>query len=552
MLGWYLRALWLSMHCRAPIARARTAVHGEYGLNSCGARPVPPSNLVAGGGNRATKARTEWTCGHSLFALVSAARSPWRSPASRPRPGNAQPAAAPGPAATAPARARKAVLDTYCVTCHNQRLRTAGLALDDLDVTRPGANAEVWERVIAQLRAGSMPPAGRPRPDAATYRRRGELARDATSIARGRRSPNPGRISAVHRLNRTEYNNAIRDLFALDLDVKSLLPGRRDRRRQLRQLRRRPHRFRRRTSSATCRSARQVTRLATGLPPTSPALETFEIPLHVVQDDRQSEDLPFGSRGGIAIRHDFPGRRRVSASRSGCAAVSGLPHGHGLAAAARRPARRQAAEAVHRRRRSAKGRPAAASYAGDGEPGFAGDPEWETYMQLGGDAGLEVRVPVEAGPRVVGVSFVRELWEPEGLPQPLQRGRVLTNDQIYMDYASVGSVQIGGPYQDGRRRRRTRRAAARSSSVSRRLRSDERACATKILSRMARLAYRRPVTNADVQTLLEFFDDGRRDGGSFDAGIQFALERMLVDPDFLLRVQRDPPARRRRRRPRIA
>ena len=95
----------------------------------------------------------------------------------------------------------------------------------------------------------------------------------------------------------------------------------------------------------------------------------------------------------------------------------------------------------------AKGRPAAASYAGDGEPGFAGDPEWETYMQTGGDAGLEIRLPIQAGPRTVGVSFVRELWEPEGLPQPLQRGRVLTNDQIYMDYAAVGSVQIGGPYR---------------------------------------------------------------------------------------------------------
>ena len=96
---------------------------------------------------------------------------------------------------------------------------------------------------------------------------------------------------------------------------------------------------------------------------------------------------------------------------------------------------------------AAKGRPAAASYAGDGEPGFAGDPEWEKYMQLTGDAGLEVRVPVQAGPRVVGVSFVREMWEPEGLPQPLQRGRVIADDQVYMDYANVGAVQIGGPYQ---------------------------------------------------------------------------------------------------------
>src|SRR3989449_9544720 len=94
----------------------------------------------------------------------------------------------------------------------------------------------------------------------------------------------------------------------------------------------------------------------------------------------------------------------------------------------------------------AKGRPAAASYAGDGEPGFAGDDSWEKYMQIGGDTGLEVRVPVQAGPHVVGVSFVREMWEPEGLPQPLQRGRVITNDQVYMDYANVGSVQIGGPF----------------------------------------------------------------------------------------------------------
>src|ERR1051325_4542885 len=95
----------------------------------------------------------------------------------------------------------------------------------------------------------------------------------------------------------------------------------------------------------------------------------------------------------------------------------------------------------------AKGRPAAASYAGDGEPGFAGDPEREQYMQIGGDSGLEVRTEVRAGPRVVGVSFVRELWEPEGLPQPLQRGRVIADDQVYMGYANVGSVQIGGPYR---------------------------------------------------------------------------------------------------------
>jgi hypothetical protein len=185
----------------------------------------------------------------------------------------------------------------------------------------------------------------------------------------------------------------------------------------------------------------------------------------------------------------------------------------------------------------AQGRPAATSYAGDGEPNFAGDPEWEKYMQLDGDAGLELRVHVPAGPHVIGVSFVRELWEPEGLPQPLQRGRVITDDNVYMNPASVGSVLIGGPY--------TKAGPAKDTPSRRaifvcqpRLPADERACATKILSRVARLAYRRPVTSRDVQTLVEFFDNGRRDG-TFDAGIQFALERMLVDPDFLLRIHRE-------------
>ena len=146
----------------------------------------------------------------------------------------------------------------------------------------------------------------------------------------------------------------------------------------------------------------------------------------------------------------------------------------------------------------------------------------------------------------MGVSFVRALWEPEGLPQPQQRGRVLTNDQIYMGYAAVGSVQVGGPF---------RAAGTVAATPSRRAifvchpaapngvpKQADDACATTVLSRMARLAYRRPVTTGDVQTLLGFFASGRREGGSFDAGIQFALERMLVDPDFLLRVQKDPPA----------
>ena len=452
-------------------------------------------------------------------------------------------AASPRPAATAqapaPAASAGALLETYCITCHNQQVRTAGLALDGLDPERPGDHPDVWERVAEKLRAGSMPPPGRPRPDAETYHAvagRLEAALDRAWAA----SPRPGRIGAVHRLNRTEYANALRDLIALDprsFDVRPLLPGDE-------------------TADGSFDNfadvltisrvhlerylsvARQVTRLATGLPPAAPGFETFEIPLHIVQDDRQSEDLPFGSRGGIAVPYHFPVggeyviRVRLRRQYQDYIMGMGWPQQLDVRLDGRLLQRFVVGG-------QARGRPAAASYAGAGEPGFAGDPEWERYMQVAGDAGLELRVPVPAGPRVVGVSFVRELWEPEGLPQPLQRGRVLTNDQVYMDHAAVGAVEIGGPYAAG---------GARADTPSRRaifvcqpaFAAEERACAATILSRIARRAYRRPVTERDRESLLAFYAAGRREGGSFDAGIQYGLERILVDPDFLLRVYREP------------
>ena len=437
-----------------------------------------------------------------------------------------------------PAATPRAVLDKYCVTCHNQKLRTAGLALDTPDATKPGANPELWERVIAKLRAGSMPPPGLPRPDAATYRAvANSLEHDIDRAWAA--SPNPGRISAVHRLNRAEYHNVIRDLFALDVDVKSLLPGDETADGSF-------DNFADVLSISTAHLerylsvARQVTRLAVGLPPANPTVETFEIPLHVLQDDRQSEDLPLGSRGGIAVRRDFPVsgeyviKVRLQRQYQDYLKGMGWPQRLDVRLDGKLLQRFTVGGA-------AKGRPAATSYAGDGEPNFAGAPEWEKYMQVDGDAGLEVRVHVDAGPRVVGVSFVRELWEPEGLPQPLQRGRVITDDNIYMGYANVGSVQIGGPYQNPGVTNDTpsRRAVFVCTPASA---PDEHPCATKILSRIARLAYRRPATPADVRTLTEFFDKGRADGGTFDTGIQFALERLLADPDFLLRVHRDPPS----------
>jgi mono/diheme cytochrome c family protein len=477
-------------------------------------------------------------CG--FVAAISSVASPTAS-------ATAQPATAPSASPDT-----RAMLDTYCVTCHNQRTRTAGLALDTVDTAAPHKNPEIWERVIARLRAESMPPSGRPRPNSATYHAVADTLEaeiDRAWIAH----PTPGRVNAVHRLNRTQYANAVRDLFALDpqaFDVTSLLPGDETADGSF-------DNFADVLTISTAHlerylsAARQVTRLATGLPPTSPRLQVFEVPLHVVQDDRLDDDLPFGSRGGIAVRYLFPVdgeyliKVRLRRQYQDYLMGMGWPQQLDVRLDGKLLKRFVVGG-------KAPGTPAAASYAGDGEPGFAGAPEWETYMQLTGDAGLEVRVPVTAGSRVVGVSFVRELWEPEGLPQPLQRGRVLTNDQLYMGNAAVGSVQIGGPYGTTRLAADTpsRRAIficqeSLESTPRRTVRVvGAPECATKIISRIARRAYRRPVTKADLDALLPFFERGKKDGGSFDAGIQFALERILVDPDFLLRVQEDAKATR--------
>jgi hypothetical protein len=435
--------------------------------------------------------------------------------------------AQPGPAPTAASQTRT-TLDKYCVTCHNGKLRTGGLALDTLDASNPGANPEIWEKVVGKLRQASMPPPGRPRPDAATYDGLAsslELQLDRAWEA----NPNPGKVSPVHRLNRTEYNNAIRDLFAIDIDVTSLLPadetadGSFDN-------------FGDVLSISTAHLdrymsvARQVTRLATGLPPANPAVQTFAIPLHVVQDDLRSEDLPFGSRGGIAVRYNFPAdgeylfKVRLRTNWQDYIMGMGWPQQFDVRLDGERLRRFTVGG-------KAPGKPSPASFTGPGEPGSI---DWEEYM-MSADHQVEVRVRVQAGPHVVGVSFLRELWEPEGLPQPLQRGRLLANDELYMDYQAVQNLQIGGPYQitgsakDTPSRRAIFVCQPKGSA-------DELPCATKILTRLARRAYRRPATERDLSMLREFFQRGRREGGSFDNGIQFALEFLLTDPAFLLRV----------------
>ncbi len=450
-------------------------------------------------------------------------------------------AAAAGLAPVAPLAAQepavessRAVLDRYCVACHNDRLRTGGLTLDAaaVDAADPSRDADVWERVIAKLRTGAMPPPGRSRPNAATYdavaaRLEADIDRAAAA------NPDPGRTSTVHRLNRTEYRHAVRDLLALDLDVAPLLPGDEtsdtgfDNNADVLSI-----------STAQLErylsAARTITRLAVGLPPAGPGFETFDVPLLLLQDDRGSEDLPLGSRGGVAIPYHFPvdGEYlfKVELRTNWQDYILGMGTAHRLDV-------RVDGELVKRFTvgGEARGRPAPVTFT-IAEPG---DPEWEAYLHEADDR-LEVRVPVAAGPRVVGVSFVRNVWEPEGILIPRQAGEVLSNDEAYHGNAAVSSVAIGGPYEvtgpgDTPSRRAIFTCRPETAAVE-----DERACATEIVSRLARRAYRRPATPADVETLLGFFESGRESGGSFDDGVQLALERMLVDPDFLLRIEREP------------
>ena len=443
-------------------------------------------------------------------------------------------AQSPPPAAPAAGDAVRATLDRFCVRCHNERLRTAGLALDTRDTAHVGADAETWERVIVKLRARTMPPAGNPRPDDAVYRAvasRLETEIDTAALAR----PDPGRGETFHRLNRAEYRAAVRDLLAVDVDVAALLPADNtyehgfDNNGDL--LSMSPDLVSRYLSAA-----RRISRLAVGIPPVGPAVATYRVHPGRLQDDRQDDGLSFGSRGGVAVRHHFPVdgeyTLRVRLHRNFSDYILGFAAPQELdvrvdGALVKRFAVGDA-ESV--------GQMAPLSFSGN----IAGDPEWEYYMNTG-DAGLEVRFRARAGRRLVGVSFVRRSSEQEGALQPRNRGYGRFVDERYDDHAAVEQVAIGGPYAvEGPGDTPSRREIFVCRPAASAAADEEAACAGRILARLARRAYRRPAAEEDVAALLDFFRAGRRDG-DFDTGIQFALERMLVDPEFLFRIERDPP-----------
>ena len=428
---------------------------------------------------------------------------------------------------TAPA----AVLSKYCITCHNETRKTAGLTIDKLDLQHVGGDAEVWEKVARKFRTHEMPPPGAPRPDKVTYEAVAthiEKELDAAIAAK----PRPGHVP-VHRLNRTEYTNAIRDLLGLKIDGKALLvadePDKQGFENIAGLLSVSPSRLERYLAAA-----RKISRLAVGDPTLNPVVETYTIHPGLVQDDRVSEDLPLGTQGGIAIEHSFPIDAeysfKVLLKRQVYLYIMGLGEAHELDVRV---------DGVLVKRFSVggegKGMTAPESYAGNTQ----GDPAWEEYMHTA-DGHLEVRVPVKAGVRKVGVSFLRQYWEREGILSPRQTGYAVVTNENYFDSPSVESVLIGGPYNPVAKTD-TADTPSRLKIFSCRPkdRASEEPCATQILSSLASRAYRRPVTKEDIETLMRFYRSGHAAGG-FEIGIQRGLERILAAPSFLFRVERQP------------
>ena len=410
----------------------------------------------------------------------------------------------------------RALLDEYCVTCHNQRtvdgqnerataltsqLRAVGLALDALDLSAVAADAAHWEPVVRKLRAGLMPPAGRRRPDQARLDQFSawlETELDGAAAAR----PDPGRTATFHRLNRAEYRNAIRDLLALEIDVDDFLPaddasyGFDNIGGVLRMSQSLLERY--------LDASRTISRLAVGSPPPVPFSETYRTAQDEQQHDRAA-GLPFGTRGGMLVSYQFP-----------------LDADYNLSVQLSRGSREE-----HRLEVTVDGKPVDLSSQ---EPGST----------------IELRVPIAAGPRDIGVAFYRNAPVlVEQVRERFQNPRTAGNSGgPGGSMPFVTSLTIAGPYDargPGRTPSRDRVFVCRPVTVS-----EEPGCARTILSGLARLAYRRPVTSADVEVLLEFYEmgradsDGSADNGGFERGIELALRRLLVSPEFLVRIEADP------------
>ena len=399
-----------------------------------------------------------------------------------------------------------AVVEQYCQACHNATVATRGLSFADLDPAAPAKDPKVWESIVEKLTHRHMPPVGMPRPDEETYEAVVDTIAGSLDAA-ARAHPNPGRTATFRRLNRTEYRNAIRDLLDLDVDVSSTLP--RDES---------SNGFDNITVGEVSpmllegylNAAHKISRLAVGGPLRDVGGELILVPADLTQE-QHAPGLPFGTRGGTVVSHNFPldGQYeiRMTLSRDRDEQVEGL---------------RGEFEA---------------ELALDGKRiGLfpVAQPENRDHSQA--DKHLFVRVPVLAGPHEISATFLKKsaaLLETERQPY-LARFNM---DRHPRAQPAVYSISITGPYDPagpGDTPSRERIFTCRPAQAS-----EESACAKRILSQLIRRAYRRPIQAADTDQLMGFYEQGRKERG-FEGGIEMALRALLVSPEFLFRIERDP------------
>ena len=424
----------------------------------------------------------------------------------------------------------QALVSQYCVTCHNERLKTGGLVLDAAAVATPSGDVETWEKVTRKLRAGLMPPPGSPRPaaanlDAFTGWLEGELDRAAA------RSPNPGR-PMLHRLNRSEYANAIRDLLQLDVDAALLLPP---------------------DDSAFgfdnvsdvlgvspslqeryLTAASTISALAVGDTRMRPGGETYRVAQDLSQD-QHIDGLPLGTLGGTRVRHIFPvdGEYDIQTKlyRTNLNIVRGLQYPHDVEIAID-------GKTVHR-----------TTIGGNADLAAMFDKPTDTGDEV--ERRMRIKVKVAAGAHDVTVAFVGNMAVKDAVRlQPFLRSSADNFD--WAGHPHIQTVAITGPFGatspgDTPSRRAIftcglagppRRSAGLGGTRPATDPAEEQ-CARQILSRLARRAYRRPATEAELRPLLAFYEEGRQEG-SFDRGIQRGLERILASPLFIFRVEQDP------------
>jgi hypothetical protein len=418
--------------------------------------------------------------------------------------------------AVSPASSQRGVIDRYCVTCHNQRLVTAGLKLDEADVANPGGGAEIWEKVVRKLRTGMMPPPNMPQPSMED--RRALLSWLETSLdTAAAAKPNPGRTETLRRLNRTEYQNAIRDLLSVDIDAASLLPADES-----------GHGFDNVTVGDLppalldryISAAQKISALAIGSTQTSLQSDIIRVPPDVTQEGHVS-GLPVGTRGGVLFPYTFAQNGeydiQIYLARGYSGDVDGLKD----------------AQQPHEIKVLLDRTPIG---------------EFTIQRPANGDdslidRNLKIRVPVTAGPHQVGVTFVKNASSLiETTRQPLQsRFNERRHPRIT---PAISQVSITGAYapqgaDDTPSRRRIfvcRPAFAKGSGEAP---ASEGECAKQILSTLMRRAYRRPISEADLERPLAFYREGRSER-DFDAGIGKALSAVLINPEFLFRVEADP------------